>query len=223
MLDRMHGRRAWLGATGAADVVGRVELCSTGCTAAEHGSARPGRWRLWVGSSHARRDGGTLLGRTRSPASRGLRPFVAAGGMARPYTGGVSRRPHLPARLLPLAVVAMLLMVLAPLLSRALPSVPRPEAPPMAMRHAQHAHGGHAGHPAATPAPAADPHAVHGHSCDYCVLVARLLPWGGGCALCLPPLRAGPPAPAARSSLPLAVARWSAHAARGPPKRAHVC
>ncbi|WP_251258165.1 DUF2946 family protein, partial [Enterobacter hormaechei] len=89
--------------------------------------------------------------------------------------------------LLQLAILATLLMVLAPLVSRAL------QAPPMdhaAMGHDMHdmAMAGHDHHGAAPAAPnrPADPHAMHGEACEYCVLAMRLLPWLAVLVLLLP-------------------------------------
>lgn len=128
--------------------------------------------------------------------------------------------------LLQLAVLATLLMVLAPLVSRAL------QVPPMdhtamagrdhaAMGHDMHdmAMAGHGQHGAASAAPnrPADPHAMHGDACEYCVLAMRLLPWLAVLVLLLPllwqPWLAFP-----WSQRVLPAARWPAHAARGPPR-----
>ena len=119
--------------------------------------------------------------------------------------------------LLQLAILATLLMVLAPLVSRAL------QAPPMdhaAMGHDMHdmAMAGHEQHNAATTAPSslADPHAMHGEACEYCVLAMRLLPWLAVLVLLLPLLwRPRLVFPWSQQVLPSL--RWQAHAARGPP------
>ena len=88
--------------------------------------------------------------------------------------------------LLQLAVLATLLMVLAPLVSRALQAQPMEHAAMAGMDHAAMGHDMHdmamAGHDQHGVAPAApsrppDPHAVHGEACEYCVLAMRLLPW----------------------------------------------
>ncbi|PTA71676.1 MULTISPECIES: DUF2946 domain-containing protein [unclassified Stenotrophomonas] len=124
--------------------------------------------------------------------------------------------------LLQLAVLATLLMVLAPLVSRAL------QAPPMdhaAMGHDMHdmAMAGHEQHNAATTAPSrpADPHAMHGEACEYCVLAMRLLPWLAVLVLLLP-LLWRPRLTFAWTQQVLPALRWPAHAARGPPRRSIV-
>ncbi|WIH04101.1 DUF2946 family protein [Xanthomonas translucens pv. graminis] len=129
------------------------------------------------------------------------------------------RRPTSPWRTL--AVLAIVLMLVAPLLSRwqqgrpgdwgaatagvlctsrglqailALPAVSSP---------------GHAGaHD--------DGGMAHAQACDYCLLAARLLPLLGGLLLVVPWLR--PRAPLAAPRPPVVDTRsWRAHAARGPP------
>jgi len=119
--------------------------------------------------------------------------------------------------LLQLAFIATLLMVLAPLVSRALQAQPMDHA---AMGHDMHdmAMAGHAHHDAdpAAPSPTADPHAMHGEACEYCVLAMRLLPWLAVLVLLLPLLwRPKPMFPWSQPRLPLL--HWPAHAARGPP------
>ncbi|WMJ70316.1 DUF2946 domain-containing protein [Stenotrophomonas sp. 24(2023)] len=134
--------------------------------------------------------------------------------------------------LLQLAVLATLLMVLAPLVSRVLQAQPMDPAAMMGMDHAAMGHdmhdmgmdmAGHDQHGAAPDAPArpADPHAMHGEACDYCVLAMRLLPWLAVVVLLLPlQWRPRLAFPWTRPLLPLP--RWPAHAARGPPVRAAV-
>ena len=130
--------------------------------------------------------------------------------------------PFRPQRLLlQLAVVATLLMVLAPLVSRALQASPMEHAAMPGMDHAAMGHGAMAGqdhHRAGQPAPAtpADPHAMHGEACEYCVLAMRLLPWLAVLVLLLPLLwRPQLAFPWSQQVLP--APRWPAHAARGPP------
>jgi len=98
--------------------------------------------------------------------------------------------------LLPLAFLAMLLVVVAPLISRALAHPPVPAATPHAMHHMMEQPMGHAmahdmhhgthhdmvmDEPAAmedaAPTTAADPHAGHdmGVDCEYCLLAARMI------------------------------------------------
>ena len=94
--------------------------------------------------------------------------------------------------LLQLAVLATLLMVLAPLVSRALQAQPMDHAAMAGMDHAHMQHDGAvAGQsplPGQTdPAPPVDPHAMHGEACEYCVLAMRLLPWLAVLVLLLPP------------------------------------
>lgn len=155
------------------------------------------------------------------------------------YTGPVIRSLRLHRSMLRLALLATLLMLLAPLASRVLQDqdahAARAAQPAaghaghaMERPDAQHAHHAHAGH--ATPAPApdsmpkvpADPHALHGEACEYCVLSARLLPWLAAALVLVPALHwrvvpAGAPSP-----LRLVARRWPAHAVRGPPKRFEV-
>lgn len=117
-------------------------------------------------------------------------------------------------------------MVLAPLVSRALQAPPMDHTAMAGMDHAAMGHDMHdmamAGHdqhgaaPAA-PLPAADPHAMHGEACEYCVLAMRLLPWLAVLVLLLPLLwRPRLVFPWLQQVLP--VPHWPAHAARGPPR-----
>lgn len=127
--------------------------------------------------------------------------------------------------LLQLAFIVTLLMVLAPLVSRALQQQPMDHAATAGMDHATMGHdmhemamAGHAHHDAdpAAPSPTADPHAMHGEACEYCVLAMRLLPWLAVLVLLLPLLwRPKPMFPWSQPRLPLL--HWPAHAARGPP------
>ncbi|WP_312367588.1 DUF2946 family protein [Stenotrophomonas sp.] len=137
--------------------------------------------------------------------------------------------------LLQLALLAAVLMAVAPVISRwqqshqaghaqmrvgmAMPAATQPADP-----HAAH-HGMHAAHqhpasgamaPAARPTSPADPHAAHGEACDYCSMASRLLPWLA-LLLVLPPLlyRLSPWVPRS-TALPPSL-RWPAHPARGPP------
>ncbi|MEG0186066.1 MAG: DUF2946 family protein [Stenotrophomonas sp.] len=124
-----------------------------------------------------------------------------------------------PQRLLfQLAALATLLMVLAPLVSRALQPQPMDHA---AMGHdmGHMAMAGHDHHDAAPAVPnrSADPHAMHGEACEYCVLAMRLLPWLAVLVLLLPLLwRPQLTFPWSQQVLP--ALRWPAHAARGPPR-----
>jgi len=128
--------------------------------------------------------------------------------------------------LLQLAVLATLLMVLAPLVSRALQAQPMEHAVMAGMDHAAMGHAmpamamaGHDQHGAApaVPRPAADPHAMHGEACEYCVLAMRLLPWLAVLVLLLPLLwRPRLVFPWSQQVLP--APHWPAHAARGPPR-----
>ena len=128
-------------------------------------------------------------------------------------------RPH--RLLLQLAVLATLLMVLAPLVSRALQAQPMDHAAMAGMDHAHMQHDGAVadqsplpGH--TDPTPPADPHAMHGEACEYCVLAMRLLPWLAVLVLLLPLLwRPRLVFPWSRQVLPALC--WPAHAARGPP------
>jgi len=121
-----------------------------------------------------------------------------------------------------LAVVATLLMLLAPLVSRALQAQPVAMAVVMA-EHLSHAMPGmdHAGHAPSMPehghdAPAG-PHVNHAEACEYCVLAMRLLPWMALLLVLAPlPYRLAPFAPR-RVDVPASL-RWSAHLARGPPR-----
>ncbi|HGM5046339.1 TPA: DUF2946 domain-containing protein [Stenotrophomonas maltophilia] len=120
--------------------------------------------------------------------------------------------------LLQLAVLATLLMVLAPLVSRALQAQPMDHA---AMGHDMHdmAMAGHDQHGTASAERnrPADPHAMHGEACEYCVLAMRLLPWLAVLVLLLPLLwRPRLVFPWSQQVLP--ALRWPAHAARGPPR-----
>ncbi|ARQ91155.1 DUF2946 domain-containing protein [Stenotrophomonas maltophilia] len=127
--------------------------------------------------------------------------------------------------LLQLAILATLLMVLAPLVSRALQAQPMEHAAMAGMDHAAMGHdmhgmamAGHDQHGAAPAAPSrpADPHAMHGEACEYCVLAMRLLPWLAVLVLLLPLLwRPRLVFPWSQQVLP--ALRWPAHAARGPP------
>lgn len=132
--------------------------------------------------------------------------------------------------LLQLAVLATLLMVLAPLVSRALQAPPMEHAAMAGMDHAAMGHdmhdmamAGHDQHGAAPAAPnrPADPHAMHGEACEYCVLAMRLLPWLAVLVLLLPLLwRPRLVFPWSQQVLP--ALRWPAHAARGPPRSSIV-
>ena len=120
-----------------------------------------------------------------------------------------------------LAGLAVLLMLFAPLVSRALqaqPAVAAAMAQQMVhampgMNHAapmspmpEHGHDG-----------SVSSHATHGEACEYCVLAMRLLPWLALVLLLAPLLyRLAPFAP--RRVELLASLRWSAHLARGPPR-----
>ncbi|KAG0769115.1 hypothetical protein G6F22_017411 [Rhizopus arrhizus] len=82
---------------------------------------------------------------------------------------------------------------------------------------------GHDHHSAAPASPSrpADPHAMHGEACEYCVLAMRLLPWLAVLVLLLPLLwRPRLVFPWSQRVLP--IARWPAHAARGPPRASIV-
>ena len=137
------------------------------------------------------------------------------------YTSGMTRLSRPQRLLLQLAVLATLLMVLAPLVSRALHAQPMDHAAMAGMDHAHMQHDGAvAGQsplPAHTdPTPPADPHAMHGEACEYCVLAMRLLPWLAVLVLLLPLLwRPRLVFPWSRQVLPALC--WPAHAARGPP------
>ena len=134
--------------------------------------------------------------------------------------------------LLQLAFVATLLMVLAPLVSRALQS-PHGHGPTHGqMDHASsamRAHMHHSGmadehgtlHAQPPSPPPADPHAAHGEACEYCVLAMRLLPWLA-VALLLVPLRWRLRVLFAPLLPRLPPQHWPAHAARGPPLRSIV-
>jgi len=134
-----------------------------------------------------------------------------------------------------LAVLATLLVIVGPLISRwqaygVLPAASSAlEAPSPAgmsmegMHHHHHAAMAAAAEPAAAaaspaPAPAKDPHAGHrmGVDCDYCLLAARLLPWLVFALLVLPLLRA--PAPRLVQVVGRTGKAWHGHlGARGPP------
>ncbi len=128
--------------------------------------------------------------------------------------------------LLYLALVATLLMALAPVVSRWVQSghaqhacmagMPDEHAGHAAMMPAAHAHHLSGMADAAVPKAPADPHAAHGEACDYCTMASRLLPWLA-VLLVLAPL-SYPLLPSAPWALPLpASVRWPAHPARGPP------
>lgn len=123
-----------------------------------------------------------------------------------------------------LAWAAVVLMLCAPLLSRALqaPGLPRwaelctsvgmKRVDLDALAAPMSSHGGHA--MAAVPGE----HALHGGeaACDYCLLAIRLLPVFA-CLLLALAWRA-PPRPRAALPAPFVTAfPWPAHAARGPP------
>lgn len=117
---------------------------------------------------------------------------------ALPYNGSVSA-PLLQRCIAWLAVLAILLVLLAPLVSRWVMHPPAVQAPadthaPDAHQHHHapaiaaapvDAHAGHAAHHAmalspsenSPPAPSQDPHAGHdtGVECDYCLIAARML------------------------------------------------
>ncbi|WP_115049775.1 DUF2946 family protein [Xanthomonas arboricola] len=132
-----------------------------------------------------------------------------------------------------LACLAVLLMLVAPLISRW--SQP-PSGEPMCTSGPALAADGslHAGHPAMPTPPAAHQHdaaaspavphsgdhaAAHGEACDYCVLAARLLPWLALLVLCLLQRRPAP-VPVHRHARAAATVRWAALGARGPPLQA---
>ncbi|ATS22287.1 hypothetical protein PK69_04480 [Xanthomonas phaseoli pv. phaseoli] len=134
-------------------------------------------------------------------------------------------------RLLPLlACLAVVLMLVAPLISRwsqAQPIEPMCMGVPALSAESSL----HAGHRTQPPAMAVDAHpgavvntqhagshdaATHGEACDYCVLAARLLPVLIVALLCLLQLRPTP-APAVTQASARAVFRWAALGARGPP------
>lgn len=120
------------------------------------------------------------------------------------------------------AAVATLLMLFAPLLSRALQA----PAAVAATAHMAHEMPGmdhhHAAHAPAAPGQAhgdtsANPHAAHGEACDYCVLAMRLLPWLALLVLLASvPIR--PLLPVSRQGVFPASLHWPAHPARGPPR-----
>ncbi|MCL1499321.1 DUF2946 family protein [Xanthomonas nasturtii] len=137
-------------------------------------------------------------------------------------------------RLLPLlACLAVVLMLVAPLISRwsqthstepMCTSVPALSAdsslqaghqlqPPGAAAHRHH------GDPLASQQAGTHDAATHGEACDYCVLAARLLPLLVVALLCLLQLRATP-APAHMQAGAGSSLRWSALGARGPPRHA---
>lgn len=146
------------------------------------------------------------------------------------YTSAVIRAFRLHRTLLQLAFIATLLMVLAPLVSRALQAQPMDHAGMAGMDHTAMGHdmhdmamAGHDHHAAApaVPSPPADPHAMHGEACEYCVLAMRLLPWLAVLVLLLPLLwRPTLVFPWSPPRLPLL--HWPAHAARGPPLVSNV-
>jgi len=112
-----------------------------------------------------------------------------------------------------LAVVAVLLMLLAPLISRWQQSHSLPMDDPLLCQseeHAQHHAGSSSKHHGK------DQHEDHGIACDYCVLLTRLVPllvW-----LCLFPIRLRTSAPDLHLALlaPQA-AYWPVPPPRGPP------
>jgi hypothetical protein len=119
-----------------------------------------------------------------------------------------------------LAALAIVLMLVAPLLSRWQQMQPRAMAADAGAlctsRGLQWPLS-----PVATAAPHAGAHdadgaMLHEHACDYCLLAARLLPWLAVLLVLLPWLRHH-----ARPALPrtpaVAAGVWRAHAARGPP------
>ena len=124
-----------------------------------------------------------------------------------------------------LAVVATLLMLVAPLVSRAVQMQPVAVVAVVA-EHMAHAMTGmdHAGHMQAMQedthehdtAPTAS-HAAHGEACDYCVLAMRLLPWLALAVLLAPLLHRPVAFVQRRVELPTSL-RWPAHSARGPPR-----
>ncbi|WP_372183627.1 DUF2946 family protein [Xanthomonas axonopodis] len=134
-------------------------------------------------------------------------------------------------RLLPLlACLAVVLMLVAPLISRWSQAQPiEPMCMGAAALSAERAL--HAGHRTPPPGLAADAHsgavvnmphagthdaATHGEACDYCVLAARLLPLLMAALLCL--LQLWPtPAPTLTQASARSVFRWAALGARGPP------
>ncbi|PPT77923.1 hypothetical protein XaplCFBP3122_04595 [Xanthomonas arboricola pv. populi] len=132
-----------------------------------------------------------------------------------------------------LACLAVLLMLVAPLISRWSQA---PSLEPMCMSGPALDAGGslHAGrqampaqtvaHRHAAAASPAKPHtgehaATHGEACDYCVLAARLLPWLALLVLCLLQRRPAP-APVYRQARAASGVRWAALGARGPPLHA---
>jgi hypothetical protein len=139
--------------------------------------------------------------------------------------------------LLLLAIMATLLMMLAPVVSRALQSAAAAGAAPLhqhqhdhtampaGMDMAESPHAGHVGsaanaHSSVAAAgkspPITDEHAAHGEACDYCTMASRLLPWLA-LLLVLAPLRYRLAAIATPQPRALPAIRWPAHAARGPP------
>lgn len=132
-----------------------------------------------------------------------------------------------------LACLAVLLMLVAPLISRW--SQAQAVEPMCTSGPAPDAGGSlHAGHPGLMTQTAAHQHDVavlplkphtgdhagaHGEACDYCVLAARLLPWLALLVLCL---LQGRPAPALlhRQVRAASMVRWAALGARGPPLHA---
>lgn len=140
-----------------------------------------------------------------------------------------------------LAIVATLLMILAPVVSRALQSagtdsgaIPmhQHDHSAMQMQMAPSAHTGHAGHEQSTAtqhagdaalvatglsSPNPDEHAAHGEACDYCTMASRLLPWLA-LLLMLSSLWCRWLAIVAPHASVLPAMHWPAHAARGPPR-----
>ena len=114
-----------------------------------------------------------------------------------------------------------MLMLLAPLVSRAMQA--QSAAAVAVMAHAMPGMD-HAGHMQAMQedthehdtAPTAS-HAAHGEACDYCVLAMRLLPWLALAVLLAPLLHRPVAFVPRRVELPASL-RWPAHSARGPPR-----
>jgi hypothetical protein len=129
-----------------------------------------------------------------------------------------------------LALIAALLMVVAPLISRWLQWQPETTMPlctdaarastEVQMLGDASSHAGHHADAAQRPAsPAAAEHAMHEYACDYCLLAARMLPWLALAVLLwwLPRCRR---VFAAAIYPVVATPPWPAHAARGPPVHA---
>ncbi len=166
----------------------------------------------------------------RTPPRRGVANACDGSSHGQPwtrlYTSGVTRLSRPQRLLLQLAILATLLMVLAPLVSRALQAPPMDHAAMAGMDHAHMHHDAAAVgqsplHGQRSPTPPADPHAMHGEACEYCVLAMRLLPWLAVLVLLLPLLwRPRLVFPWSQQVLP--ALRWPAHAARGPPRASIV-